>query len=63
MQSMDFDDDKYDEIDNFLKETLFREADEYEKTIENTDCPEPTEEEIQETYKKLLLRINEQDQK
>lgn len=57
MQNMDFDDDKHDEIDILIKETLFREADEYEKIIEKTDCPEPTEEEIQETYKKLMIKI------
>ena len=34
MQNMDFDNDKHDEIDILIKETLYREADEYDKIIE-----------------------------
>lgn len=62
MQSIDFD-DKYDEIDLLIKEVLLREADKYEKVIEKTDHPEHTDKEIQESYNKLMMKIDERKQK
>lgn len=62
MCDMDFD-EKFEEIDILIKEALFCEADEYEKIIENIDYSEPTEEEIQKSYKKLMLKIDERNQK
>lgn len=60
---MDFDDEKYEKIDVLIKETLLREANEYVKKIEKIECVQPTEEEIQESYNKLMMKIDERKQK